>query len=598
MIRNFYLLLVAFLFVQSTWAQEKLLYSTEFNSTETQPWKALSPTKVDSTTFIMKTNFSGENLKFKLFQVFIAPTGKDATRFYYGPGDGVAGIQVTPGWAIAQKVAGSYIELSPLKSITKVTWIHGATGSNRGYRLWKKNATDADWVDVYNKPASPANGEEVTVNINEENVALKFTNIAETQNAYMFNLSIYGNYTPIQYSLTTDVNIPEGGIVTKTPNSVKYDKDAVVSLEATPNPGYEFVKWVNGSDADLSTDNPYPVTIASNQTIKAIFQIIPKKPQTITFNAIPAKSTSSLDFDVDAIASSALPVTLSSSNTAVAAIVHGKIQIRGAGATDITASQAGNGSFFAAPSVTHKLTVVDGLKLPANNFRLIASDAGCVSSNNGSIKISAIENLAYTAKITTNKSTQEYSFTQTLEVPSLRPGNYNICITVDGHSDYIQCFDATISEPKPLTVYSMVNSGNKVSLSLSGSSSYTILLNGNTFQTEASSITLDLLDGMNKLSVSTEKECQGVVERDLFVSEAHKIYPNPFDQTLFVNLGNDISPTAQITVASLNGSIVYTGVSEVQSHLVQVNLSDLTSGMYVIKIKTGQSESSSKIFKQ
>ena len=126
--KHFYLLL-AFLFAQSVWAQEKLLYSTDF-----QNWAAFSATTEQ--TFPKTTDFSGETLNFKLFQVWINPTGRDETRFKYTP-QTAPNVQVTDGWAQAQKVAGSYIELSPLKSITKVTFVHGAAGTSRGYKLWK-----------------------------------------------------------------------------------------------------------------------------------------------------------------------------------------------------------------------------------------------------------------------------------------------------------------------------------------------------------------------------------------------------------------------------------------------------------------------------
>ena len=85
---------------------------------------------------------------------------------------------------------------------------------------------------------------------------------------------------------------------------------------------------------------------------------ITKLNQTITFPAIVAKAVSDTDFDALATASSGLAVTLVSSNTAVATIVSGKIHIVGAGKSTITASQAGDGTYNAAPDVSQLLTVV------------------------------------------------------------------------------------------------------------------------------------------------------------------------------------------------------------------------------------------------
>ncbi|MBD1362329.1 cadherin-like beta sandwich domain-containing protein [Mucilaginibacter sp. ZT4R22] len=83
----------------------------------------------------------------------------------------------------------------------------------------------------------------------------------------------------------------------------------------------------------------------------------PKAAQTITFNAIPAKTYGNADFAPGATASSGLTVSYVSSNTAVATIVSGQIHIVGAGTSTITASQAGDASNFAASDVTQTLTV-------------------------------------------------------------------------------------------------------------------------------------------------------------------------------------------------------------------------------------------------
>lgn len=82
-----------------------------------------------------------------------------------------------------------------------------------------------------------------------------------------------------------------------------------------------------------------------------------KYPQTITFNEIAAKTFGDPDFDPAAEASSELEVIYTSSNENVATIVNGQVHITGAGSADITATQAGNGTYHAAPDVTQSLTV-------------------------------------------------------------------------------------------------------------------------------------------------------------------------------------------------------------------------------------------------
>ena len=79
--------------------------------------------------------------------------------------------------------------------------------------------------------------------------------------------------------------------------------------------------------------------------------------QTITFGTLTPVTYGDAAFGLTATASSTLPVSYVSSNAAVATVTGNTITIVGAGSTDITASQAGNGSYNAATNVIQSLTV-------------------------------------------------------------------------------------------------------------------------------------------------------------------------------------------------------------------------------------------------
>ncbi|MDB5050113.1 MAG: hypothetical protein JWO30_3184 [Fibrobacteres bacterium] len=96
--------------------------------------------------------------------------------------------------------------------------------------------------------------------------------------------------------------------------------------------------------------------------------------QTITFAALPSKTYGDADFTPGATAESGLPVSYASSDTAVASIVSGQIHIKGAGTVTITAGQAGNSFYGAAPDLGRALTVAKAAQtiafaaLPAKTF--------------------------------------------------------------------------------------------------------------------------------------------------------------------------------------------------------------------------------------
>jgi len=85
--------------------------------------------------------------------------------------------------------------------------------------------------------------------------------------------------------------------------------------------------------------------------------VIAKASQTITFNALPAKTYGDAAFALGATASSGLAISYASSDPTVATISGSTVTILKAGTTNITASQAGNGNYNAAAPVTRALTV-------------------------------------------------------------------------------------------------------------------------------------------------------------------------------------------------------------------------------------------------
>ena len=102
-------------------------------------------------------------------------------------------------------------------------------------------------------------------------------------------------------------------------------------------------------------------TAATNYTLTQPTNLsasITSANQTITFGAIADRTTADTTFTLFATASSALPVTFSSTNTAVATVVGNVVTIVGAGTTTITASQAGDTNFNAATDVSNTLNVL------------------------------------------------------------------------------------------------------------------------------------------------------------------------------------------------------------------------------------------------
>ncbi|QSE97430.1 Ig-like domain-containing protein [Fulvivirga lutea] len=105
------------------------------------------------------------------------------------------------------------------------------------------------------------------------------------------------------------------------------------------------------SQAGNANYNPATATTSFNVTDPS------KTDQTITFNALTAKTFGDADFDLTASASSNLTVSYTSSNTSVATVSGNTVSIVGAGTTVITAFQTGNETFNPAQEVQQELVV-------------------------------------------------------------------------------------------------------------------------------------------------------------------------------------------------------------------------------------------------
>jgi hypothetical protein len=67
-------------------------------------------------------------------------------------------------------------------------------------------------------------------------------------------------------------------------------------------------------------------------------------------------------------------------------------------------------------------------------------------------------------------------------VTGLGKGTYTVCFTVEGQDAYEQCFEVNIEEPKALSAFIDVNNDTrKTSIQLSGSSTYTVDINGESY---------------------------------------------------------------------------------------------------------------------
>jgi subtilisin-like proprotein convertase family protein len=239
--------------------------------------------------------------------------------------------------------------------------------------------------------------------------------------------------------------------------------------------------------------------------------------------------------------------------------------------------------------------------LPITNFSLLIKSETCRNSDNGNLDISAIESFNYIAQITGNGIDVSNTFTNTTNFNNLAAGNYVVCITIENQPTYEQCFNIVITEPEDLSVTSRVDIETSIiSLELSGGINYTIDLNGTITNTTATEISLPLLQGINELTVTTDQDCQGTHRETINNSLKLIIYPNPIIDSNVLNIiTKDTSiDNIDITLFSILGKSLLSKSFKLNNRKTTLDVTNLSSGIYLLRINTGKEQVNYKILKK
>ena len=237
--------------------------------------------------------------------------------------------------------------------------------------------------------------------------------------------------------------------------------------------------------------------------------------------------------------------------------------------------------------------------LPADLFSISMNAVSCKGNSNGLIKVKARQKFNYKAVLTVaGQTAQNYSFTDSLNVTGLASGDYKLCLSIDGNASFERCFNLTVGAPQNLSVYSAVNERDQsLTLNMSGAELYIVELNGKRYETGKSQLILKLGNGLNKLSVSTDKPCQGVFEKNLPLNTI-TAYPNPVTDWLNIDLSSSSASQGMAEITDVSGRIVYRKTFVNTGSPIAIDMTRFGSGLYVLKLTTGDMRTIHKIIKK
>ena len=242
-------------------------------------------------------------------------------------------------------------------------------------------------------------------------------------------------------------------------------------------------------------------------------------------------------------------------------------------------------------------------ELPMNNNKVEVINTSCIGTTDGSIEIS-VEDNTYDYNVTITDPSDKVTFylingtDKKGSFKNLSKGTYEVCFKVTGQSTYEQCFSVFVGNPSPLSAFVDVNNDDRTtSIQLGGSKRYNIDINGILHIISQKNFTTKLKTGLNIIKISTDLPCQGLIEKEIFISEDILYYPNPTkgEVDMFVS-GED--RVVKMSVYSTKGELIYTKNQKIlQSRKSELNLSGVPSGTYIINLESPTVRKTFKIIK-
>ena len=347
--------------------------------------------------------------------------------------------------------------------------------------------------------------------------------VVSTSAAYTFTVTsarnITAHFTLNNYTVSASASPAAGGAVT---GAGSYAHGASCSLTAQAAAGYAFMQWSEGG-APVSYNAGYTFTVSGARSLTAQFAKIDL--------AVTQPTATQLTGSIAVSPAAGFTYSINGTDYQASNLFTGLA----VGAYAVTVKNSGG--VVSAP--VFAVISASGI-VSAQNYRLKITHAACPGSNDGSIEAALEKALPYTITIQGGGYAKTDKISGTAYTAAgLPPGAYTVCFGIEGVPGYNQCFNAVITEPKPLSAYSVKREGLRAVYALSGAEKYYVTVNGVTTQTAESAVSISLHPGNNVIKIATDKICQGVFEEKIAVDGNSQItlYPNPTTGKVIIKSG-------------------------------------------------------------
>jgi Secretion system C-terminal sorting domain len=339
----------------------------------------------------------------------------------------------------------------------------------------------------------------------------------------------------------------------------------------------------------------YTTTTSDHLPVGSRFSV--KANQTILFELSSPRIISSTPFTLEATASSNLPVSFSSSDPSIVSIAGNTATIHQAGEVTITASQAGN-HLFKPASVSRQLVI-------ENKANQTITFAAIADKTIGGIPFSLIATASSGLAVSFTSASDKISISGN-QVNMLRAGRVTVTANQAGNELFNsappvdQSFCIKPAKPVATLAAQAGTSRLLISNATSGNQWY---MNGIAIPGATNRTLTVTASGLYKVQVTID-DCTSAFSNDvpvrIFLPQPPPkpdptLYPNPADDYLQVS-GLEKGAYQCAVVDMVTGAVVMLPL-KTQEEYYYINISELTKGMYLLKVQAGDKVQQMKFVK-
>ncbi|QLE02214.1 fibronectin type III domain-containing protein [Galbibacter sp. BG1] len=216
-----------------------------------------------------------------------------------------------------------------------------------------------------------------------------------------------------------------------------------------------------------------------------------------------------------------------------------------------------------------------------NNFSIESIGETCPNKENGEIVIKTKKSFNYKTTI----AGMNYTFTDSLSVGNLAPGNYDFCISVE-EEDFSQCYMLEIEEGEILDAQATLGiAKNSISINVEkGTAPFNVMINGKkAFSTSAKTFLVPVNPG-DQVEVLSKINCEGMFATNLESLLGSTAYPNPTRDFVEISIPSNLKEV-QVDVLNFQSQLLVSGVMKVENNRIKIDLQGKAAGIYLIKVQ-------------